>query len=119
MASRGVLIVGGGLAGQRCAETLRRRGYEQPIRIACAEPEPPYDRPPLSKQLLAGTMEPDELAYRSPDWYADNDVELLLGRCASGLDPADRTVTLEDGAGLRLPEAPDRHRQRGPQAALP
>ena len=50
----GVLIVGGGLAGQRCAETLRARGYERPIRIVCAEPLPPYDRPPLSKGLLAG-----------------------------------------------------------------
>jgi NADPH-dependent 2,4-dienoyl-CoA reductase/sulfur reductase-like enzyme len=101
MAAPGVLIVGGGLAGQRCAEALRRRGYERPIRIACAEPEAPYDRPPLSKQLLAGSMEPDELAYRSPGWYVDNEVELLLGRRAAGLDPAGRTVTLEDGARLR------------------
>jgi NADPH-dependent 2,4-dienoyl-CoA reductase/sulfur reductase-like enzyme len=48
MADAGVLIVGGGLAGQRCAETLRRRGYEGPVRIDCAEAERPYDRPPLS-----------------------------------------------------------------------
>jgi NADPH-dependent 2,4-dienoyl-CoA reductase/sulfur reductase-like enzyme len=100
MASPGVLIVGGGLAGQRCAETLRRRGYEPPIRIVCAEPEPPYDRPPLSKQLLAGSMEPGELSYRSPDWYEENEVELLLGRRAVGLDPASRRVTPEDGTEL-------------------
>ena len=56
-----------------------------PIRIVCAEPEAPYDRPPLSKQVLAGSMEPGELAYRSPDWYAENEVELLLGRTAPQL----------------------------------
>ena len=55
MSDPGVLIVGGGLAAQRCAETLRRRGYEAPVRIVCAEPEPPYDRPPLSKGVLAGS----------------------------------------------------------------
>ena len=49
----GVLIVGGGLAGQRCAETLRRRGYDGPVRMLCAESKPPYDRPPLSKGVLA------------------------------------------------------------------
>ena len=54
MSKEGVVIVGGGLAAQRCAESLRRRGYEAPVRIVCAEPEPPYDRPPLSKAVLAG-----------------------------------------------------------------
>ena len=48
--SSGVVIAGGGLAAQRCAETLRSRGYEGRIRIVCAEPTPPYDRPPLSKE---------------------------------------------------------------------
>ena len=48
----GIVIAGGGLAGQRCAETLRRGGYPRPIRVVCAEPQPPYDRPPLSKELL-------------------------------------------------------------------
>ncbi len=101
MKDRGVLIVGGGLAGQRCAETLRRRGCEVPIRIICAESEAPYDRPPLSKQVLAGTMEPGELAYRSAEWYAENEVELLLSRTARELDPVHRTVTLDDGTELR------------------
>jgi 3-phenylpropionate/trans-cinnamate dioxygenase ferredoxin reductase subunit len=54
MEDNGIVIVGGGLAAQRCAETLRRRGYEGAVRVVCAEPEPPYDRPPLSKELLAG-----------------------------------------------------------------
>ena len=53
-ARNGVVIAGGGLAGQRCAETLRRMGYDGAIRIVAAEPVAPYDRPPLSKELLAG-----------------------------------------------------------------
>ena len=56
--SDGIVIAGGGLAAQRCAETLRAQGYDGPIRIVCAEPHPPYDRPPLSKELLTGELPP-------------------------------------------------------------
>jgi 3-phenylpropionate/trans-cinnamate dioxygenase ferredoxin reductase subunit len=93
----GVLIVGGGLAGQRCAETLRRRGYEGPVRILCAEGEPPYDRPPLSKGVLAGSLEEETTAFRDAGWYAENEVELLLGSRAAGLEPAARLVFLDGG----------------------
>jgi NADPH-dependent 2,4-dienoyl-CoA reductase/sulfur reductase-like enzyme len=96
----GVLIVGGGLAAQRCAETLRRRDYEGPVRMACAEPDPPYDRPPLSKELLAGTVEEEFVAYRPAWWYEEKQVELLLGARAEALDPAARTVRLDSGAEL-------------------
>ena len=88
-----VLIVGGGLAAQRAAETLRARDHRGPIRVVCGEPVAPYDRPPLSKELRA---EP----FRPLDWYASNDVELLLGRRAARLDVAARRVTLEDGEQL-------------------
>jgi NADPH-dependent 2,4-dienoyl-CoA reductase/sulfur reductase-like enzyme len=93
----GVLIVGGGLAGQRCAETLRRRGYEGPVRILCAESEPPYDRPPLSKAVLAATAEDDSVAFRSRDWYEENAVELMLGTRAEGLEPGARLIFLAGG----------------------
>ena len=59
----GTVIVGGGLAAQRVAEGLRRRGYDHPVQIVCGEPEPPYDRPPLSKELLAGTAGEAEVSY--------------------------------------------------------
>jgi 3-phenylpropionate/trans-cinnamate dioxygenase ferredoxin reductase component len=88
-----VLIVGGGLAAQRAAETLRARDHRGPIRVVCGEPIAPYDRPPLSKELRA---EP----FRPPDWYAEHDVELLLGRRAARLDVAARRVELEDGVEL-------------------
>jgi 3-phenylpropionate/trans-cinnamate dioxygenase ferredoxin reductase subunit len=88
-----VLIVGGGLAAQRAAETLRARDHHGPIRVVCGEPVAPYDRPPLSKELRA---EP----FRPAEWYAEQEVELLLGRRAARLDVAARCVTLEDGEQL-------------------
>jgi NADPH-dependent 2,4-dienoyl-CoA reductase/sulfur reductase-like enzyme len=92
-----ILIVGGGLAAQRAAETLRARDHHGPIRVVCGEPEPPYDRPPLSKELTAAP-------FRPPDWYADHDVELLLGRRAARLDVFGRRVLLEDGEALAYDE---------------
>ena len=70
MKKAGVLIVGGGLAAQRCAEALRRRGYDGPVRMACAESEPPYDRPPLSKEVLSGAAGEGSVGYRPGWWYA-------------------------------------------------
>lgn len=92
-----VLIVGGGLAGQRCAETLRRRGYAGPVRMLCAESEPPYDRPPLSKGVLAGSVEEAATGFRPAHWYVENEVELMLGSRAAGLEPGARRVFLAGG----------------------
>jgi 3-phenylpropionate/trans-cinnamate dioxygenase ferredoxin reductase subunit len=92
-----VLIVGGGLAAQRAAETLRARDHRGPIRVVCGEPVAPYDRPPLSKELRA---EP----FRPVEWYAEHDVELLLGRHAARLDVGARRVTLESGDQLGYDE---------------
>ena len=94
----GIVIVGGGLAGQRCAEALRRNGYADAIRIVCAEPHRPYDRPPLSKELLAGSDQ--SVAYRPADWYDEHSIDLLLGLSATSLDPVERRVGLSDGTSL-------------------
>ena len=91
---RAVTIVGGSLAGLRAAEALRREGFDGRLRIVSAEAEPPYDRPPLSKQVLAGTWEPDRARLRGAD---ELDAEWLFGRRATALDPATHAVTL-DGA---------------------
>lgn len=99
--SDGIVIAGGGLAAQRCAGGLRRHGYEGRVRIICAERLAPYDRPPLSKEALAQAHRHHELALRPPDWYAQNDVELLLGERATGLFPGERRVALASGASLR------------------
>ncbi len=100
MSGEGALIVGGGLASQRCVETLRARGYDGRVRLVCGEPEPPYDRPPLSKGLLAGEVLDQEVAFRPLQWYEDNRVELILGRTATRLDPRRRTVRLDDAGEL-------------------
>jgi NADPH-dependent 2,4-dienoyl-CoA reductase/sulfur reductase-like enzyme len=96
--SAGIVIAGGGLAAQRCAETLRRCGYDGPIRMLCGEPRAPYDRPPLSKAVLAGAEA--DLSFRAADWYHDHGVELLLGTAAIALDCERRRVTLADGDAI-------------------
>lgn len=98
---QGVVIAGGGLAAQRCAETLRRAGYEGRIRIVCAEPRAPYDRPPLSKEVLADAAAAETVAFRPPEWYAEKQVELLLGTRANGLDAAARRLLVDSGEELR------------------
>ncbi len=97
----GIVIAGGGLAGQRCAETLRRSGHDGPVRLVCEEAHRPYDRPPLSKALLEGSVEEDSLAYRAEGWYERQEVDLVLGVRATGLIPAERAVLLSDGRRLR------------------
>ena len=97
----GIVIAGGGLAGQRCAETLRRSGYAGPIRIVCGEPWQPYDRPPLSKELLSGERDEHSLQFRDAGWYEKSDIELVIGARAAGLSLDERTVLLSDGARLR------------------
>jgi len=91
-----VLIAGGGLAAQRCCETLRRLGFDGRIAMLCEEPRAPYDRPPLSKGVLTDPDEPRELSFRPAAWYEENDVELLLGVTARGLDATARVVTVTD-----------------------
>jgi NADPH-dependent 2,4-dienoyl-CoA reductase/sulfur reductase-like enzyme/ferredoxin len=95
-----IVIAGGGLAAQRCCETLRRAGHRGRITLVGAEPVVPYDRPPLSKEVLAGELDPGALALRPPGWYADHGIELLLGRAAAALHPERRELELRDGGVL-------------------
>ena len=99
--SAGVVIAGGGLAAQRCAETLRRSGYDAAVRIVSGEVIAPYDRPPLSKAFLSGDAEGPEIALRPAGWHAEHHVELLLGEEAAGLDAGRRRLILESGSTLR------------------
>ncbi len=90
-----VVVVGASLAGMHAAHTLRRQGFDGSIRVIDADPNPPYDKPPLSKQVLAGEWEPERIAL--PALREDLDLDLLLGRRAMGLDLADRVVRLDGG----------------------
>lgn len=90
------VLVGGGVAAAATAAGLRRRGFDGGIVLVSDESEPPYERPPLSKNVLGGG---DIVPARKPDWYADNEVELRLGTRAAAVDLGGRTVHLDDGSG--------------------
>src|SRR5919199_2983567 len=94
------LIVGANLAGGRAAEALRAGGSQERIVVVGAEPERPYERPPLSKAFPAGQLPEEKIYLRPADYYASQGIELLLGRRAARLDPESRTVELEDGENL-------------------
>jgi 3-phenylpropionate/trans-cinnamate dioxygenase ferredoxin reductase subunit len=96
---RHVVVVGASLAGLHAARALRRHGYDGTLTVVGDEPHLPYDRPPLSKQVLAGTWEPERTALLN-ERDADLDLTWTLGRAATGLDVRDRTVTLDDGTPL-------------------
>ena len=95
-----VAVVGASLAGLRAVETFREDGYDGRLVLVGAEPHLPYDRPPLSKELLAGTATPEDAVLRAPDDYDELDLELHLGRRAEGLDLDRREVVLDDGQRL-------------------
>lgn len=101
MTVNGVVIVGGGLAATRIAEQLRKAQYTGPVTIVSDEEHPPYDRPPLSKEILQNEDKGlADVALKPVEFYADNDITLRLGSAARTLDPAARTVTLADGTEL-------------------
>ncbi|MCA2284948.1 NAD(P)/FAD-dependent oxidoreductase [Mycobacterium avium] len=101
-ARNGIVIVGGGRAAARTAEQLRRSEYSGPITIVSDEVHLPYDRPPLSKEVLR--KEVDDTALKPRQWYDDNDITLRLGSAARSLDTAAQTLTLEDGTTLGYDE---------------
>ncbi|WP_278235930.1 FAD-dependent oxidoreductase [Isoptericola sp. AK164] len=91
----GVVVVGAGLAGWTVASTLRTEGYTGDVVVIGAEEHAPYDRPPLSKDFLAGRLHRGDLALSPPD--GDDGVTWRLGRRAVALDVDARAVTLDDG----------------------
>jgi NADPH-dependent 2,4-dienoyl-CoA reductase/sulfur reductase-like enzyme/nitrite reductase/ring-hydroxylating ferredoxin subunit len=94
----GVVIVGGGAAGNAAAEMLRREGYAGRITMLSADPSLPCDRPSLSKGYLAGTAPAESTLLRSPEFYRDQRIDVKLNARVSGIDPAGRQVRLEDGS---------------------
>lgn len=97
---RSIVVVGASLAGLSAAEALRREGYDGRLSVVGAEEHLPYDRPPLSKELLRGEWEPEQTALRREEAYDDLAAEWLLGRRVSALDLAERAVELDDGERL-------------------
>jgi len=95
-----IVIVGGGLAAARVAQSYRESGGTDRVAILASESHPPYHRPPLTKRLLRGEAEPPDTFVASPDDFRELDVDLRLGSPAAGLDLAAGTVTLESGKDI-------------------
>ncbi|MFJ8109548.1 NAD(P)/FAD-dependent oxidoreductase [Streptomyces sp. NPDC096132] len=95
-----VLVVGASASGLTTVEALRRKGYTGAVTVLGDEPHAPYDRPPLSKQVLSGAWAPQRAALRDQETLSALDAEFVLGDPAAGLDPASRTVRTESGREL-------------------
>lgn len=96
-----VVVVGASASGLRVAEELRRNGYRGSLVLIGSEVHLPYDRPPLSKQVLTGAWGADRVALTTSERLAGLDIDLHLDRPAAALDATSRCVTFRDGSGLR------------------
>jgi len=92
-----IVIVGGGQAGAQSAITLRQNGYEGSILILGEEPFIPYERPPLSKQFLAGEVGIEQLYMRNADFYTDKTITIESGSHVSRIDRKKKTVEVVGG----------------------
>lgn len=92
-----IVIVGGGLAGAKAAESLRGWGFDGRVVLVAEEPVRPYQRPPLSKSYLRGRSGFEDAAVHPESWYAQHGIELLTSTRATALDPARRRVELSPG----------------------
>lgn len=99
------LIIGAGLAGNEAAKQLRRADPQAAIMLVGEEPHPPYNRPPLTKEFLAETMGVDDILLEAADFYAANNIELILGVKAEALDLATKTAAFSDGNAIQFDKA--------------
>ncbi|RQU17982.1 pyridine nucleotide-disulfide oxidoreductase [Burkholderia cenocepacia] len=119
-----VVIVGGGAAAIAAAVTLRQEGYPHAITLLSADADPPYDRPNLSKDYLAGTAQADWLPLRAPSFYTDQRIDVRCNTRVARIDPARREVALADGSrieygALLLATGAEPNRLNVPGADLP
>ena len=98
--SADVVIVGAGHGGAQCAIALRQNGFTGSVVIIGREPEPPYERPPLSKEYFAREKTFDRLYIRPPQFWEEKQVDLLLSTEVTAVDPQTRTLTLSDGTSF-------------------
>lgn len=89
----GIIVIGGGQAGASLVAKLRSSGYDGNVSLFGAEPEPPYQRPPLSKAYLLGDMDKERLYLRPRDFYAEQKIDLHLGTPVEAIEPSAKTVT--------------------------
>lgn len=91
-----IVVVGGGLAGAKAVEELRTKGFDGGITLVGEESHLPYERPPLSKDLLLGKAEPDSATVLDREWYDDNEVRLQLGAPVTAIDTGRHRIVVDD-----------------------
>ncbi|WP_166825093.1 NAD(P)/FAD-dependent oxidoreductase [Brevibacterium limosum] len=101
----GTVVIGAGIGGGTVVEALRDVGYAGSVALVGADPAAPYYRPDLSKKVMLEQSDPTESALRGEDWYAAHDVTVLFGTAVTAIDPAARSVTLDDGRQLNYGQA--------------
>jgi 3-phenylpropionate/trans-cinnamate dioxygenase ferredoxin reductase subunit len=94
------VIIGGGLAGAKAAEALREKGFDGRVVLLANEEYLPYERPPLSKDFLAGKQQLGEFTVHDAEWYRTNKIDLRFDTEALGIDPSAHTVALSDDTEL-------------------
>jgi 3-phenylpropionate/trans-cinnamate dioxygenase ferredoxin reductase subunit len=99
------LLIGGGLAAGNCARWLRESGADGSILLVGREPDLPYNRPPCSKGYLQGIDSREDVLFRPPGWFAEQQIEVLTRTSAMKLDPAERTVKLSDRSEISFGQA--------------
>jgi 3-phenylpropionate/trans-cinnamate dioxygenase ferredoxin reductase subunit len=90
------LLIGGGMAAANCARWLREEGAEGSILLVGREPDPPYNRPPLSKGYLQGKESREEVLFRPDEWWEEQEIELMIRTSVMKLDPSERVATLSN-----------------------
>ncbi len=99
------LLVGGGMASAYCASELRRRGADGSVLLVGREQDPPYERPPLSKEYLRGEAKRADAVVNGAEWYEENDVELQCGKSVMSLDAGERVVKIQGSDEVRFGKA--------------
>ena len=99
------LLVGGGLAAANCARWLREEGAEGSVLLVGREPDPPYNRPPLSKGYLQGKEPREEVLFRPDEWWREQEIELMLRTTVTRLDPGERVAALSSGDEIEFDKA--------------
>jgi 3-phenylpropionate/trans-cinnamate dioxygenase ferredoxin reductase subunit len=95
------VIIGGGMAGGRACEGIRKVDTERNVALVTEESHRPYERPPLSKGYLVGKQGLDKVYLKEVSYYAEHGIEIISGIRATKVEPAERRVTLDDGRELR------------------
>jgi 3-phenylpropionate/trans-cinnamate dioxygenase ferredoxin reductase subunit len=99
------LLIGGGLASGNCARWLREEGADGSILLVGREPDPPYNRPELSKQYMTGKEERADVLFRPDEWWDEQDIELMTRTSVTGLDVNERVAKLQSGDEVRFGQA--------------